>query len=61
MAHATPLGMFGVFAYAGTMQYVLRGREPITLTHGAPDHERLLPAAQCTPIVYPKPDNKVNK
>ncbi len=30
-----------------------------TLGHGKPDFARLKPAAQCTPIVYPKPDGKL--
>jgi ferredoxin-like protein FixX len=52
--------MYGMFAYTGTVQYLLRGREPFTLSHGKPDHERLKPAAESTPIAYPKPDNKVS-
>lgn len=35
------------------------GREPWTLSHGSPDHERLKPIAECKPIGYPKPDNKI--
>ena len=31
-----------------------------TLGHGKPDHASLRPAAECTPIVYPKPDGKVS-
>jgi electron-transferring-flavoprotein dehydrogenase len=30
-----------------------------TLKHGKPDYETLKPAAQCTPIVYAKPDGKL--
>ena len=36
------------------------GREPLTLSHGAADHERTKPAAESTPIEYPKPDNEVS-
>jgi len=51
--------------YAGTLlfgidQVVLRGRAPWTLHRSVPDHEKLLPAAQNTPIVYPKPDGVVS-
>ena len=47
--------------YTGTMmvgleQKVLGGNIPWTLQHHAPDHTQLLPASQCTPIDYPKPD-----
>jgi electron-transferring-flavoprotein dehydrogenase len=30
-----------------------------TLKHGKPDYETLKPAAQCTPIIYAKPDGKL--
>ena len=59
MAH-TALGMWGVFLYTGVVHYLLGGREPLTLSHGAPDHARLKPAAQCKPIEYPKPDGVVS-
>lgn len=35
------------------------GREPWTLSHGTPDHKRLKPISECTPIEYPKPDGKI--
>lgn len=35
------------------------GREPWTLSHGAPDHKRLKPISECKPIEYPKADNKI--
>lgn len=53
------LGLFGMFAYGGISQLLFRGREPWTLSHGQPDHSKLLPASQCAPIDYPKPDGKV--
>ena len=43
----------------GIEQYVLKGRMPWTLHRDQPDHVYLKPAAQCKPIVYPKPDNKL--
>ncbi|SAK76745.1 electron transport protein [Caballeronia catudaia] len=50
--------------YLGTLmvgieQKVLGGKVPWTLHHRHADHETLKPAAQCTPIVYPKPDGKL--
>ena len=54
------LGMYGAFLYAGVIHYITRGREPFTLSHGGADWERLKPAAECTPIEYPKPDGEVS-
>ena len=39
----------------GIDQMILRGKAPWTLANHA-DHTKLLPAAQCEPIEYPKPD-----
>jgi electron-transferring-flavoprotein dehydrogenase len=39
----------------GIDQKVLRGKAPWTL-HNTADHLALKPAAQCRPVVYPKPD-----
>jgi electron-transferring-flavoprotein dehydrogenase len=39
----------------GIDQLVLRGKAPWTLPNHA-DHSKLLPAAECKPITYPKPD-----
>ncbi|MGZ5200697.1 MAG: 4Fe-4S dicluster domain-containing protein [Telluria sp.] len=43
----------------GIDQIVFRGKAPWTLHHQHADHECLKPAAQCQPIVYPKPDGKL--
>jgi len=43
----------------GIDQVLLRGKAPWTLHHTHADHECLKPAAECTPITYPKPDNKL--
>ncbi len=43
----------------GVEQFVLRGHIPWTLRRDKPDHAYLKPAAECTPIVYPKPDGKL--
>ncbi|MDB5762580.1 MAG: electron transfer flavoprotein-ubiquinone oxidoreductase [Herminiimonas sp.] len=50
--------------YTGTLmvgidQIVFRGKAPWTLHHAHADHECLKPAAECTPIAYPKPDGKI--
>lgn len=49
-------GLIPGMIYTGLDWLLMRGREPWTLSHGAPDHKRTLPADQCTPIEYPKPD-----
>lgn len=43
----------------GIEQFALRGHIPWTLRRHKPDHAYLKPAAQCRPIVYPKPDGKL--
>ena len=43
----------------GIEQYVLKGKMPWTIHRTQPDHVYLKPAAQCEPIVYPKPDGKL--
>ena len=43
----------------GIDQVVLRGKAPWTLHHAHADHACLKPAAECTPIHYPKPDGKL--
>ena len=43
----------------GIEQFVLRGNIPWTLHRDKPDHAYLKPAADCQPIVYPKPDGKL--
>ena len=43
----------------GFEQFVLRGHIPWTLRRDKPDHLYLKPAAECEPIVYPKPDGKL--
>ncbi|MEZ5660685.1 MAG: electron transfer flavoprotein-ubiquinone oxidoreductase [Burkholderiaceae bacterium] len=51
--------------YMGTLlvgidQVVFKGKAPFTMHTTKPDHEYLLPAAQCQPIQYPKPDGKIS-
>jgi electron-transferring-flavoprotein dehydrogenase len=43
----------------GIDQLLFRGKAPWTLRNTHADHECLKPAAECAPIVYPKPDNKL--
>ena len=43
----------------GLEQFVLKGHMPWTLRRDKADHTYLKPAAECTPIVYPKPDGKL--
>lgn len=43
----------------GIEQFVLRGTIPWTLHRDRADHTYLKPAAECQPIVYPKPDGKL--
>ena len=48
-----------VFRLGRKTQFVLRGNIPWTLHREKPDHVYLKPAAECKPIVYPKPDGKL--
>ncbi|WP_414056209.1 electron transfer flavoprotein-ubiquinone oxidoreductase [Paraburkholderia hospita] len=43
----------------GIEQKLLGGNVPWTLHHQRWDHEMLMPASQCKPIEYPKPDGKL--
>jgi electron-transferring-flavoprotein dehydrogenase len=43
----------------GIDQLIFRGKAPWTLHRTRADHEKLKPAAECTPIAYPKPDNRI--
>jgi electron-transferring-flavoprotein dehydrogenase len=43
----------------GVEQWLLKGHIPWTLRRNKPDHQYLKPAAECKPIVYPKPDGKL--
>ncbi|MEG1374908.1 MAG: 4Fe-4S dicluster domain-containing protein, partial [Comamonas sp.] len=43
----------------GLEQFLLKGCIPWTLHRDKPDHAYLKPAAECQPIVYPKPDGKL--
>ncbi len=43
----------------GLEQFALGGNMPWTIHRDKPDHAYLKPAAECQPIVYPKPDGKL--
>lgn len=43
----------------GIDQIIFRGNTPWTLHRKQADYEKLKPAAECEPIVYPKPDGKL--
>ncbi|RQO39727.1 electron transfer flavoprotein-ubiquinone oxidoreductase [Variovorax sp. KBW07] len=43
----------------GIEQWLLKGNIPWTLRRNKADHLYLKPAAECKPIVYPKPDGKL--
>ncbi len=43
----------------GIDQIALRGKAPWTLHRQHADYEKLKPAAECTPLTYPKPDGKL--
>ncbi len=43
----------------GIDQVVFRGKAPWTMHNTRADHEKLKPASECQPIVYPKPDGVV--
>ncbi len=52
-------GLYLGAAMVGIDQLILRGKAPWTLHHELSDHEHLKLAAECPPIVYPKPDGKL--
>jgi electron-transferring-flavoprotein dehydrogenase len=49
------IGLGGMDMWTNTWGFSLFG----TLEHGKPDSATLKPAAECSPIVYPKPDGKL--
>jgi electron-transferring-flavoprotein dehydrogenase len=52
-------GLYLGTVMTGIDQILFKGKAPWTLRHKHADHECLRPAAEFTPIVYPKPDNKL--
>ncbi|MDR7378167.1 electron-transferring-flavoprotein dehydrogenase [Rhodoferax ferrireducens] len=52
-------GLFTATLMNGIEQFLFKGHIPWTLHRDRPDHAYLKPAAECKPIVYPKPDGKL--
>ena len=52
-------GLWPATLMNGIEQWLLQGHIPWTLRRTKPDHASLRPAAECKPIVYPKPDGKL--
>lgn len=52
-------GLLPGLAYAALDTYLFRGKAPWTFSHLGPDHARLKPAKNYSPIDYPKPDGKI--
>ncbi|XP_058183493.1 electron transfer flavoprotein-ubiquinone oxidoreductase, mitochondrial [Rhododendron vialii] len=53
-------GLFPGLALSGLERYIFKGRFPVTLKHGKPDHEATDEAHLHSPIQYPKPDGIVS-
>jgi electron-transferring-flavoprotein dehydrogenase len=49
-------GLYTGSLMVGIDQVLFRGRAPWTLHHAEPDHRKTRPAADFSPIAYPKPD-----
>jgi electron-transferring-flavoprotein dehydrogenase len=49
------IALGGIDMWCNTLGFSLFG----TMSHGKPDYATLKPAAECTPIAYPKPDGKL--
>lgn len=56
----SPLKLYGGIMYSGLEAYVLKGRVPWTLKHGAPDYAATKSADQYPKIEYEKPDGKIS-
>ncbi|KAI9893474.1 MAG: hypothetical protein M1814_006771 [Vezdaea aestivalis] len=52
----SPLKLYGGILYSGLEAFLLRGKAPWTLSHGATDAARTQEADRRTKIEYPKPD-----
>jgi electron-transferring-flavoprotein dehydrogenase len=53
-------GRLGGSSLAFVEHNLLRGRSPLSLRDGTPDHARLEPAGNSTPIEYPPPDGIIS-
>ncbi|KAJ0969058.1 hypothetical protein J5N97_021935 [Dioscorea zingiberensis] len=57
---AFKFGLLPGLAFSALERYIFRGRVPLTLKHGKPDHEATEVASLHEPIQYPKPDGIVS-
>lgn len=53
-------GLLPGVIYSGLSAYLLKGREPWTFHNDKADSAKTKPAAECTPIAYPKPDGVIS-
>ncbi|XP_060208679.1 electron transfer flavoprotein-ubiquinone oxidoreductase, mitochondrial isoform X1 [Lycium barbarum] len=53
-------GLYPGLALSAVEHYILKGKFPVTLNHGKPDHEATREAKLSSPIEYPKPDGAVS-
>ncbi|KAG5570873.1 hypothetical protein H5410_060639 [Solanum commersonii] len=53
-------GLYPGLALSAVEHYILKGRSPVTLNHGKPDHEATREAQLFSQIEYPKPDGVVS-
>lgn len=53
-------GLIPGLAFSALEHYFLRGKLPLTLKHGKPDHEATETASSHTRIQYPKPDGVIS-
>ncbi|XP_042403442.1 electron transfer flavoprotein-ubiquinone oxidoreductase, mitochondrial-like isoform X2 [Zingiber officinale] len=53
-------GLISGLAFSALERYIFRGRLPLTLKHGKPDHKATHISSMHTPIQYPKPDGQIS-
>lgn len=53
-------GMFAGMIHTAISCFITKGKEPWTVHNTKPDSACTLPAKECQPILYPKPDGKIS-
>ncbi|XP_074559353.1 electron transfer flavoprotein-ubiquinone oxidoreductase, mitochondrial isoform X2 [Curcuma longa] len=53
-------GLVPGLAFSALERYIFRGKLPLTLKHGKPDHKATHISSMHTPIQYPKPDGQIS-
>eukprot|EP00002_Diphylleia_rotans_P011214 TRINITY_DN2221_c0_g1_i1.p1 TRINITY_DN2221_c0_g1~~TRINITY_DN2221_c0_g1_i1.p1 ORF type:complete len:586 (+),score=123.96 TRINITY_DN2221_c0_g1_i1:59-1816(+) len=53
-------GFFAGMFWGALDEFIFKGKFPMTFRYKHHDHEATLPADQCEPIEYPKPDGKIS-